>query len=138
MLTRRTLLGGAASLMAMPALVGRARAQARLDYALPAGITRGGATTITQVPTTQPVVAMTFDDGPHQSLTPQLLDILAARGIRATFYVVGRRVSMYPQLTARIASEGHEIGNHSYSHPRLINLGNAGLMHELDLSLIHI
>lgn len=132
MLTRRTLLGGAASLMAMPALVGRARAQARLDYALPAGITRGGATTITQVPTTQPVVAMTFDDGPHQSLTPQLLDILAARGIRATFYVVGRRVSMYPQLTARIANEGHEIGNHSYSHPRLINLGNAGLMHELD------
>ena len=39
---------------------------------------------------------------------------------------------MYPQLTARIANEGHEIGNHSYSHPRLINLGNAGLMHELD------
>jgi len=132
MITRRTLLGGAALCIAMPSIIGRANAQSRLDYSIPIEFTRGGPSTITRVPTSQPVVAMTFDDGPHESLTPQLLDILAARDIRATFYVVGRRVNMYPRLTERIAAEGHEIGNHSWSHPRLTSLGNQGLMRELD------
>ncbi len=132
MITRRTLLSGAAACFAMPAIVGRAGAQARSTFALPAGVTQGGPTTITRVPTDQPVVAMTFDDGPHQSLTPQLLDMLAARNIKATFYVVGRRVAMYPQLTQRIAAEGHEIGNHTWNHPRLTSLSNDGLMRELD------
>ncbi len=132
MMTRRTLLGGAAVCIAFPSIVGRASAQSRLDYSIPIGLTQGGPSTITRVPTNQPVVAMTFDDGPHESLTPQLLDILAARDIRATFYVVGRRVNMYPRLVERIAAEGHEIGNHSFSHPRLTSLGNHGLMRELD------
>lgn len=132
MISRRTLLGGAASFLAMPALIGRASAQVRLDYSLPVEITQGGPTTITRVPTAQPLVAMTFDDGPHHSLTPQLLDILAARNIRATFYVIGRRVAMYPQLTQRIAAEGHEIGNHTWNHPRLTSLGNSGVLRELD------
>ena len=132
MITRRALLGGAAAGFALPSIIGRANAQARLDYSIPVELTRGGPSTITRVPTSQPVVAMTFDDGPHETLTPQLLDILAARGIPATFYVVGRRVRMYPQLTQRMAAEGHEIGNHSWSHPRLTSLGNQGLMRELD------
>jgi len=132
MITRRALLGGAAACIAMPSIIGQANAQSRLDYSIPIELTRGGPSTITRVPTSQPVVAMTFDDGPHESLTPQLLDILAARDIRATFYVVGRRVNMYPRLVERIAAEGHEIGNHSWSHPRLTSLGNEGLMRELD------
>ena len=131
-LTRRRFTGCLTAIMAAPALVGHAQAQARLDFTIPEGITQGGPTTITRVPTDQPVVAMTFDDGPHETLTPQLLDMLAARNIRATFYVVGRRVNMYPRLTERIAAEGHEIGNHSWSHPRLTSLGNQGLMRELD------
>jgi len=132
MITRRTLLGGAAAGIAIPSIIGRANAQSRPDYSIPIEYTRGGPSTITRVPTSQPVVAMTFDDGPHESLTPQLLDILAARDIRATFYVVGRRVNMYPRLTERIATQGHEIGNHSWSHPRLTSLGSLGLMRELD------
>lgn len=109
-----------------------------MGFSIPEGVTQGGATTITRVPTDQPVVAMTFDDGPHQSLTPQLLDILAARNIRATFYLIGRRVALYPELVRRIAAEGHEIGNHTWNHPRLTSLGNDGLLRELDRTTIAI
>ena len=132
MILRRTLLSGAAACIALPAIVGRANAQSQPDYSIAIELTRGGPSTITRVPTSQPVIAMTFDDGPHASLTPQLLDILAARNIRATFFVLGNRVNMYPRLTQRIATEGHEIGNHSWSHTRLTSLGNEGLMRELD------
>lgn len=131
-LTRRHFAGGLSALLAAPALAGRAAAQARFDFTIPQGVTQGGATTIARVPTAQPIVAMTFDDGPHQSLTPQLLDMLRARNIRATFYLIGRRVAMYPELTRRIAAEGHEIGNHTWNHPRLTSLGNTSLLRELD------
>ena len=66
---------------------------------------------------TGPYIAITFDDGPHASLTPRLLDILAARNIKATFYVVGDRVRMYPAITRKIAAGGHEFGNHTWTHP---------------------
>lgn len=131
-ITRRVFAGGLTSLLAAPAVVGRAEAQARFDFSIPEGVAQGGATTISRVPTAQPLVAMTFDDGPHHRLTPQLLDMLRARNIRATFYLVGRRVAMYPDLTRRIAAEGHEIGNHTWNHPRLTSLGNAALLRELD------
>jgi len=61
-------------------------------------------------------IALTFDDGPHPVHTARLLDALAARDVAATFYVLGSQVSANPQLAARIVREGHEIGNHSYSH----------------------
>ena len=138
LLTRRHFAGGLTALFAAPALVGRASAQARFDFSIPEGVTQGGPTTIARVPTEQPLVAMTFDDGPHESLTPQLLDMLRARNIRATFYLVGRRVAMYPDLTRRIAEEGHEIGNHTWSHPRLTSLGNDGLLRELDRTSLAI
>jgi len=88
--------------------------------------------TITRVRTARPVVAMTFDDGPHPSLTPQLLDILAARGIRATFYVIGWRVAQSPLLARRIAEEGHEIGNHTWSHPSLTGQSDAAALAQID------
>jgi peptidoglycan/xylan/chitin deacetylase (PgdA/CDA1 family) len=88
--------------------------------------------TITRVLTARPVVAMTFDDGPHPTLTPRLLDILGARGIRATFYVIGWRVLREPQLMRRIVAEGHEIGNHTWSHPSLFGYSDAGVLNELD------
>ncbi len=62
---------------------------------------------------------MTFDDGPHATLTPKLLDLLAARHIKATFFVVGQCVAEYPDILKRAAREGHEIANHSWSHPNL-------------------
>src|SRR5216110_1024582 len=66
-----------------------------------------------------PYIAMTFDDGPSATLTPKLLDLLAAHHIKATFFVIGENVAEHPEIVARAAGEGHEIANHSWSHPNL-------------------
>lgn len=63
------------------------------------------------------VVALTFDDGPSPEVTPRILDTLAQYKAKATFFVMGRWAEKYPELVRRIVSEGHAIGNHSYSHP---------------------
>lgn len=60
---------------------------------------------------------LSFDDGPHPEHTPRLLDQLAAHGVHASFFVVGTQVEKHPELAARIADEGHLLGNHSWSHP---------------------
>lgn len=83
------------------------------------------------VQTPRPLVALTFDDGPHPELTPKLLDILRDNGVRATFYVIGRNVQTYPDIAKRIVSEGHEIANHSWSHPALTSVGAARLEKEI-------
>jgi peptidoglycan/xylan/chitin deacetylase (PgdA/CDA1 family) len=64
-------------------------------------------------------VALTFDDGPDPERTPALLDALAELATPATFFVVGNRVDAHPELARRIAREGHELGNHTYTHPYL-------------------
>lgn len=64
------------------------------------------------------VVALTFDDGPNQ-YTPAVLDALKAQGVKATFFIVGRMAKAYPDILARIAREGHLLGNHSATHPFL-------------------
>ncbi len=99
---------------------------------LPTDIDAGDLITVTASPTQQKYVAMTFDDGPHPTLTPELLDILKARGIRATFYVIGRNVSRYRDIVKRMVDEGHEIGNHTWGHPVLSQLGAASVLRELD------
>lgn len=76
-------------------------------------------------------IALTFDDGPHPVHTARLLDALAARGVIATFYVLGSQVDANPQLAARIVREGHEIANHSYSHRDLTRMSAAGIRTEL-------
>lgn len=83
------------------------------------------------ISTSRPVIALTFDDGPHPELTPKLLDILREKGVRATFFVIGGNVDKYPEIARRIVAEGHEIANHSYSHPALTGVGPAGLYQEL-------
>ena len=75
------------------------------------------AITFNSVHVDGPYIAMTFDDGPSAVLTPKLLDLLAARHIKATFFVIGENVAEHPEIVARAAREGHEIGNHSWSHP---------------------
>ena len=62
------------------------------------------------------VVYLTFDDGPDDKVTPQILDILKAENVKATFYVCGNMVEAYPDVLKRIFNEGHAIGNHSYNH----------------------
>src|SRR6266581_2890917 len=78
-----------------------------------------------------PYIAMTFDDGPSATLTPKLLDLLAAHHIKATFFVIGENVAEHPEIVARAAHEGHEIGNHSWSHPNLAKMSDEGVRREL-------
>ena len=66
------------------------------------------------------IVAITFDDGPNPAYTPQLLDTLKEKGVKATFFVVGLHVKKYPDIARRIVAEGHDIGNHTYTHKDLV------------------
>lgn len=72
--------------------------------------------TITHVSTCVPVVALTFDDGPHPESTPRLLDILEKHQAHATFFMVGESAKRHQWLVKRIAQQGHAIGNHSWDH----------------------
>jgi peptidoglycan/xylan/chitin deacetylase (PgdA/CDA1 family) len=66
-----------------------------------------------------PCVALTFDDGPDPDTTPQVLDILREKRVRATFFVVGQRAEQHPELVRRALAEGHLVENHTWSHPSL-------------------
>jgi peptidoglycan/xylan/chitin deacetylase (PgdA/CDA1 family) len=78
-----------------------------------------------------PYIAMTFDDGPSAKLTPELLDILAAHHIHATFFVIGENAVAHPEILQRAVREGHEIGNHSWSHPAFAKMSDAKVRSEL-------
>jgi len=78
-----------------------------------------------------PYIAMTFDDGPSATLTPKLLDLLAAHHIKATFFVIGENVAEHPEVVARAAREGHEIGNHSWSHPNFGKMSDESVRRQL-------
>lgn len=81
--------------------------------------------------TTRKVVALTFDDGPHPKLTPQLLDLLKRENVHATFFVLGSLVAANPQIVQRMAAEGHEVANHSWDHPRLPSLKEEKFDHQI-------
>lgn len=63
------------------------------------------------------IVALTFDDGPHRKYTPEILDILAKYDARATFFIVGENAEKNPEVVLRMYEEGHELANHTYTHP---------------------
>jgi cellulose synthase/poly-beta-1,6-N-acetylglucosamine synthase-like glycosyltransferase/peptidoglycan/xylan/chitin deacetylase (PgdA/CDA1 family) len=64
-------------------------------------------------------VALTFDDGPDPEWTPQILDVLRAEHVPATFFVIGSNAEAYPELVQQMVDEGHEVGNHTFTHPNL-------------------
>ncbi len=68
------------------------------------------------VPNANNEVFLTFDDGPVESVTDEVLSILKSKGVKATFFVVGDNVAKNPELFARVKAEGHEVGNHTYNH----------------------
>jgi peptidoglycan-N-acetylglucosamine deacetylase len=78
-----------------------------------------------------PYIALTFDDGPNPTLTPKLLDLLAARHLKATFFVVGQNAADHPDILKRAVREGHEIANHSWSHPNLGKMSDEAVRREL-------
>lgn len=90
------------------------------------------AGSLVSVRTEAPCLALTFDDGPDPESTPQVLEALARHGMRATFFLVGERARRHPDLVARIAAAGHEIGNHSWDHPSLPTLPDAALAEQID------
>lgn len=79
----------------------------------------------------EPVVALTFDDGPNPQFTPQILDILYEQQVRATFFLVGQQMEGQEWLVRKIAASGHEIGNHTDSHPDLTTLEEPQILEEI-------
>jgi peptidoglycan/xylan/chitin deacetylase (PgdA/CDA1 family) len=79
-----------------------------------------------------PYIAMTFDDGPSPETTPRLLDILKQRNIKATFFMIGQNAERNPTIVKRILAEGHEIGNHSWTHPQLSKLSDDRVTEEIN------
>jgi peptidoglycan/xylan/chitin deacetylase (PgdA/CDA1 family) len=87
---------------------------------------------IKRVETHESVVALTFDDGPKAPYTGRLLDILAELRAPATFFVTGRQAQAHPELVRRAYEEGHEIGNHTWSHPRFVWQGPELVRRQID------
>ena len=81
--------------------------------------------------TEEKLVALTFDDGPHKYRTPEILDILRENNVKATFFVVGAMVHEYPDIVLRALAEGHEIGNHTFSHPDLKKISASDFIDEV-------
>lgn len=91
------------------------RADYRAEHLLP-----GAAVTLVPPESVEPVIALTFDDGPDIHNDPALLAVLAEHKVPATFFVIGRNAHRYPALLKAISDAGHEIGNHTWDHTRLI------------------
>lgn len=74
---------------------------------------------IVRLNTDKRIVALTYDDGPSPPYTERLLDVLAKHNVKATFFMIGNRIEKHPETVNRVIAEGHQIGNHTYSHPLL-------------------
>lgn len=103
------LAAGAFLLLASGWLGGTVWCQPR--YAV-RGLARLNRDVLFEVPTSQKVVALTIDDGPHPEITPAVLDLLRERDVRLTFFVMGEQIAGNEAIVERMRSEGHEIGNH--------------------------
>lgn len=83
------------------------------------------------ISTKKKVIALTFDDGPHPVYTPKILDILKKNNAKATFFIVGENVDKNKDILKRILSEGHEIGNHTFTHPNTHKIAISRLRKEI-------
>src|SRR5439155_1037194 len=79
-------------------------------------------------------LAITFDDGPDPEWTPKILDVLKAKQAPATFFLIGIQADKFSDLTQRIYREGHEIGNHTFTHPDISNISHRFMQLELNLT----
>ncbi len=145
---RRTfarLLASAAALGGVSALMGCQGREAKPEAEVPLPTAGGAArkpvstarytgpeTWVRSVPGVGPYVSLTFDDGPHPVNTPRLLDLLAREGVLATFFLIGKNVEAYPAVAQRIVAEGHEVGNHTWSHPDLMLLSDERVAGEVE------
>ncbi|MGV9367455.1 polysaccharide deacetylase family protein [Amycolatopsis sp. NPDC003731] len=89
-------------------------------------------TLVDRVDTTEKVVALTFDDGPDPAGTKTILDTLHSRQVPATFFLIGRDMAAHPDLARDIAAAGHELGNHSFRHDRMIGVTPSWVADEVE------
>ena len=85
-----------------------------------------------RVETSQKAVALTFDDGPSREKTDEILQILREENVKATFYVVGAEIEKNPGELEKIVSEGHEIGNHTFNHEKMILVSPSFVKSEIE------
>lgn len=120
--------GSAWSLPALAPLVPSLCRSLRIPRTLPADAHAGAVAGAERAP----VVALTFDDGPHPDGTPAALEALAAAGARATFFLVGEQVRRWPGIARRIVAEGHAVALHGDRHRNLLRVPPAALARDLD------
>ncbi|WP_256208266.1 polysaccharide deacetylase family protein [Paenibacillus sp. CF384] len=84
-----------------------------------------------EVTTSDKLIAITFDDGPNPEWTPQFLQVFKEHGAKATFYVQGSNMEKFPDVAQRMDAEGHEFGNHSFTHPHMASLSKEEQSEEL-------
>lgn len=97
-------------------------------WLLPANQIQGA---IPKLKSGQKYVALTFDDGPNPNTTPQLLNILKNKKVKASFFMVGNGVDAYPNVAKRVSDAGHQVGSHSYAHPQLTSLSTSQIQSEM-------
>lgn len=87
---------------------------------------------VSRVETERRLVALTFDDGPTPYAVSRLLPMLRERGAKGTFFVTGAEIERYPDAAAALVADGHELGNHSYSHPRMVFMSQASVASQIE------
>lgn len=87
---------------------------------------------ITRVNTGEKVAALTFDDGPDPGITDKILKSLKKHNAQATFFVMGNKAEAHPKLLQQMVEDGHEVGNHSYSHKAFNNMSGEMIRHEIE------
>lgn len=87
---------------------------------------------INEVSTSEKLIAITFDDGPNTIFTPQVLDIFSEVDGKATFFMIGEQIEKCPELVKKAYELGHEIGNHTYTHPKLSQLSREDCFGEIE------
>ncbi|HMS53827.1 MAG TPA: polysaccharide deacetylase family protein [Fimbriimonadaceae bacterium] len=115
---------GALGVVLAQKVLNRVQTQSKKTYALSDDILIHGNQNLKEV-------ALTFDDGPRPELARPMLDLLGKHKARSTFFVVGQQVEKSPAIVRRMMNEGHEVANHTYSHPRLDGLSEDQIRTEL-------
>lgn len=87
---------------------------------------------VPRVETQEKILALTFDDGPTPTFTDEILSVLAEEDVKATFFLVGSDIEKHPEETRKIAEAGHELGNHSYTHERMVLVSPSFVKNEIE------
>jgi peptidoglycan/xylan/chitin deacetylase (PgdA/CDA1 family) len=96
------------------------------------GVVQDPLANIPPPPPLPKIVALTFDDGPHGTHTPELLDILERKHVPATFFLLGEQVEQYPEIAARMVAQGHQLGNHTWDHAHVVRMDTKEIAADLE------